>query len=48
VWELVWANGVVNRLAMDFVLRYKAIGEKPGTGGDRVVVGMYRWRSTYE
>jgi len=49
VWELVKAgDGLVKRLAMDFVLRYKTKGQKPDAGGDQVVVGMYRWRSTFQ
>ena len=42
VWELVKAgDGTVNRLAMDFALRYKTKGQMLGAS-DQVVVGMYR------
>jgi len=49
VWETETTRST-RRLAFDFVLRYKPIGEQPGAGagGDRLVVGMYRWRSTFE
>jgi hypothetical protein len=47
VWEIE-TTGVNRRVAFDFVLRYRTIGDKPGAGGHRLVVGMYRWRSTFE
>jgi hypothetical protein len=48
VWEIETQGSMINRLAIDFVLRSKRAGEKPGAGGDRLLVGMYRWRSTFE
>jgi hypothetical protein len=49
VWELQTTGSPGGcRLAIDFILHYKPSGETAAAGGDRVVVGMYRWRSTYE
>jgi hypothetical protein len=47
IWELE-TRGPVHRLAIDFVLSYKASAGKGGAGGERLLVGMYRWRSTFD
>ncbi len=48
VWELGDPGRARDRVAIDFILRYQAKDEKTGAVGDRVIVGMYRWHSSFE